>query len=1162
MLLPRNFYAHLRLANAAFLAIFLTTGLAQAQSFYGGIRGQVKDGQGASIVNAKVTITDDATQVSRATVTNSDGEYVFSSVEPATYTIVCENPGFKKFTRKVIIGTQQFVTLDLPLMVGDVSESVMVTEEVPLMETSNASVGTLIDRQKLVDLPNIGRNPFIMAWVTPNVVPASDPRFVRFQDQSGSSFASFGGGPLRGNVYLLDGIPITDGVNRAVIIPSIESVQEMKIQLNTYDAELGRYAGGVYNTVLKSGGNQIHGSLFGNIRDTSMFANDFFANRQGLPKADSPYKLFGWSVGGPVRIPKVYDGRNKTFFWLVFEGYRQKTGQFTTLNEPTAAEKSGNFSASRNSDGTIRTIFDPLSTVRNADGSYTRTPFAGNIIPGGRISPVSAAIAAYFKAPTNANAIYGAPNYAASANLTDRANEATGKIDHTIREWWRVNLAYLHYGSKEPGPDWYGSAAAPGAWLLGRYADVTSVNTVITPTPTTVVNVRYGYNRFPNDSTMVGRGFDITKLGFSSQFASQIQQSQFPAINFTELTGMGCGGCGSFAVPNSQSFLTSFSKFAGGHSYKAGFQYRKINWDNTSYAGPGSFSFNNGFTRRDPLAPDTKSGADMASFLLGYPASGGTTLNSKFLGTFKYYGMFFHDDWRINSKLTLNMGVRYEYEQGYSDAGNRLIVDFDQRVTNPVQALLPAGSGVAAMGGLIYAGVNGGKTAYGNPGPNHFAPRIGAAYAYNSKTTFRGGYGWFWAPPVYGSQGAPGFSRDTPYIASVDGGITPTGNLQNPYPNGLLPVVGNSLGLLTGVGTSVSFWNSNMRSGGLVQQYSFDVQRSLPGNTNLTLGYVGSVSRHLQQNTAGININQVNPALFSQGNALLDLVANPFAGLAGSPGFFSSQRINRAQLLKPFPAFDAVTMAGHPYGRARYDAFVIKIERRFTSGLSLLSHYTYSKNRDNMFAGTNFSSSSGFSVVNNYDYENREYSLAANNTPSRFVAVTTYELPVGKGKKFLNSNKAVDYALGGWQFNAIATYQAGFPMSVGVSDNLNGFLGAGQRPNATGIDPKMPGSIKDKIDGFLNPKAFTAPGRFDFGNVGRTIPVRGPHQANWDVSLFKAVKIRERVDLQFRAEALNFTNTARFNPPSNTCVGCGSFGAITQQANFPRFIQLGGRVQF
>jgi hypothetical protein len=1129
------------------------------------------DAQGAVIANAKVEITDDATNLKRDTVSNAEGEFVFSAVNPATYTLSAENAGFKKFERKVIIGTQEFITLDVKLEVGAITESVLVSEEVPLMETSNASVGALLDRQKLIDLPNVGRNPFIMAWVTPGVVPSNDPRFVRFQDQSGSSTVSFAGGPQRGNVYLLDGVPITDGINRAVIIPSIESVEEMKIQTNTYDAELGRYAGGVYNTFLRSGSNSIHGSLFGNIRGTWSFANDYFANRQGLPKAPSPYKNFGWSIGGPVVIPRIYNGRNKTFFWLVFEGYRQNTGQFNTLAVPTVAEKKGDFSQTHNADGSLRVIYDPNTTVKDASGAFvSRMPFAGNVIPGGRINPVGAAMASFFHDPTTARSYYGAPNDAVSDNLHDGfANEATGKVDHQFTNWWRANFAYLHYGSREVGADWWGTASSPGAWALLRYADATSTNQTITPNPTTVISLRYGFNRFPNTSTYIGQGFPVTALGFPQSFQSAIVDTGFPTIGMQENTGLGTLGA-NHAVPNSKNFLASASKFAGKHNFKVGMQFRQINWTNISDAGPGSFAFDRTFTNANPTVNNPNSGADLASMLLGTPASGSTTIQSSFETRFKYYGYYFHDDYRISPNLTINIGLRYEFEQMPTDRNGRMVVGFDRSLVNPIQASLPAGSGVQSLGGLLYSGVDGHSNHIGDPSYLRFAPRVGGAWRVNDKTTIRGGYGLFWAPPVYAVITAPGYAQTTPYVATSDN-LSPCAgcSLSNPYPNGLLQPVGNLFRTQTNIGQGADFWNNNIHHGGYVHQYSVDIQRTLPGNFNASIAFVGSLSRHLNQNAFDLNQNQLDPAYFGTlGSSLLNSVPNPYFGLTGpyssAPGFFNNPTVNAAQLLLPYPEFQAVNMHGNDQAHARYQSIVFRMEKRFSGGLSLLAHMTLSKTLDMAATGTNFSSGGqGINVQNAFDY-NSEYSLATQNIPRRFVSVVTYELPFGKGKKFLNSNRLADYVVGGWQFNAITTIAAGFPMSVIQSINpLNAAAGdAAQRPNANGQDPNMPGTPQEKLDAYLNINAFTiAPGG-TFGNISRTLGARSPMQNNWDVSIFKSVSIRERIKLQFRAESVNVTNTPRFNGPGAMNVSSGSFAHITGQANFPRFVQLGGRIQW
>ena len=321
--------------------------LVPGQSYLGGIRGLVQDTGGAVIVNAKVTLVNAATQVSRAIVSSAQGEYVFSQIDPATYTIDIESPGFKKLEKKgIIVGTQQFLTIDLKLEVGEVSTSIQVTEDVPLVESSNASNGQVLDTQKMVDLPNLGRNPFLMAKLSTNVTPAGDPRFNRFQDQSGSSAISIAGGPIRGNNYLIDGIPISDSTNRAVIIPSIEATSEMKMQTGTYDASMGRTGGGVFNTLLKSGSNDYHASLFGYTRQTDWVANNFFYNAAGRARPETKYYTWGASLGGAVAVPKVYNGKNKTFFWIATESYRQQSPLADQYAVPTALEKTGDFSKS------------------------------------------------------------------------------------------------------------------------------------------------------------------------------------------------------------------------------------------------------------------------------------------------------------------------------------------------------------------------------------------------------------------------------------------------------------------------------------------------------------------------------------------------------------------------------------------------------------------------------------------------------------------------------------------------------------------------------------------------------------------------------------------------------------------------------------------------
>src|SRR5580700_3183289 len=404
------------ISGASLLSIGLTNSPLLAQSYYGVIRGLVVDQNQGAVVGAKVTLVNEGTSEQRNATTNSNGEYVFNEIIPATYTVVCEAPGFKKFERKgVVVATQAQVTVDVKLEVGQVTESVQVTELVPLVESSNASQGQVLDNQKLSDLPNLGRNPFMMSKLTQNLVQVGPPAYNRMEDQSGSSMISIAGGPVRGNNYLIDGIPITDANNRAIIIPTLEAVQEVKIQANTYDAEMARTGGGMFNTLMKSGTNDYHGSLYGHMRQEAWDANSYFSNAAGIPISNQPNTTWGASFGGRIWIPHVYDGKNKTFFYLAYEHYDDTQAASETFAAPTALETTGNFSKSVTSSGAPLVIYDPLNSVNGV-----RQPFAGNIIPTSRLSPVGVGIADAFQAPQTAPSYYANSDITGSAQLPCR----------------------------------------------------------------------------------------------------------------------------------------------------------------------------------------------------------------------------------------------------------------------------------------------------------------------------------------------------------------------------------------------------------------------------------------------------------------------------------------------------------------------------------------------------------------------------------------------------------------------------------------------------------------------------------------------------------------------------------------------------------------------
>lgn len=1131
-------------------SIVLFSAMLWGQSFQGSLRGRIMDPKGAIIPLAKLTILNENTSAARATITSDQGEYTFAALTPATYTLIAEAPGFKRSERKgVVISTQTALTIDLTLELGQVTEQVNVVAESPLIDTADASTGQVIDSQKLVDLPNLGRNPFMLSKLSEGVVQVGNPKFNRMQDQSGSSQISIAGGPVRGNNYTLDGISITDSTNRAVIIPSQESVQEMKVQANTYDAEMGRTGGGTFNTFLRSGTNDWHGSAFGYLRQTDWLANNFFSNRAGQPIPDQPFKNYGGSIGGPVRIPKIYNGRDRTFFFVTGEAYRQYDASGTRLSVPTVLERSGDFSKSSARTGNgQQLIYDPVGTT--ADG--TRQLFPGNVIPSNRLSKVGLAMASYYPDPNVATAYYGAPNFDSTVRAFNRADQMTFKGDHDFTRWWKASASYLHYGSQEPSNRWFpNQIGSPNQGVIYRKVDATQANSTFTITPTTVITARYGFNRFPNFTPPISLGFDLTRLGLPASLASITQYTAFPSITMGDLTSYG-GGTTTQNVFYSKSFNATVAKFVGRHNLKAGYDFRLLHHDGAPGIGPSSFGFSDVFTRATPKTTTLGTGASLATMLLGYPTSGSMTVGTNFYNLVKYQGVFVQDDYRVTSRLTLNAGFRVEHETGPADANNKFISGFDPLAVNPLQATVPD---LKLSGAVLYAGVNGNPTHAFNPRAAKLGPRVGFAYALGSKTSVRGGYGIFWAPLPFSFQSTLGYSQSTPIITSVDNNFTPSGSLDNPYPAGLLQPVGNTQGGLAGIGQSISVYDRDTRSGGYVQQFSLDVQRQLPGELVVSAGFIGSRGIHLVQD--GRNIDQLNPTYLSLGSALNSNVTNPMYNRGGTLNV-GNPTISKSQSLLPFPQFTGVTVNGSDTNHSQYNALYAKVQRRLAAGMTVLAIYTWSRNLDQGYGTTaNSYSTAPAGPQNVYDLSS-EWGLSTSNTPHRISMAATYQVPVGKGKRFLSSNRVLDILVGGWSANMTSVIQSGYPLAISQPNN-NSVIGAStQRPNATGIVAAPDLAFAKRIDGWINPAAFSQAPQFAFGNVGRVISLRGPGQISFDGSVFKTFSLMEKFKAQFRAEALNVTNTPTFYGP-NTTFTSPQFGLITSQANYPRLIQIGVR---
>jgi trimeric autotransporter adhesin len=1145
------------------ITTILFTSLAFGQTFQGSLRGRVLDQSGASEPSAKVTISDEATKFSRSSVTNDQGEYVFSAVAPSTYTLTVEAAGFKKSEQKGIeVATHTAVGVDVTLQVGQVTDSVDVVADAPPLDTESASTGQQISTQQIEDLPSLGRNSFFFAKLAQSVVFANNPIMGRMQDQNANSQVSIAGGPIRTNNALVDGISITDSNNRAVFIPSPEAVQEVKLQANTYDADAGRTGGGTFNSTLKSGTNDLHGSAVGHIRFTDLLANNYFSNASGQARPNQPFKDWAASLGGPVIIPKVFNGRNKLFFFVATESYRELDPSNTYNEVPTLAERNGDFSQSLYSKGGQQVIYDPLNTT----AAGARIQFPSNIIPASRLSPIGLALASYYPLPNQPTPYYGSNNYIYTGAYPNRGDQYTNKLDDQLTSWLRLSGSYIHQKTGETdNPSTFGNIASPGQTLLFRRIDATAANATATLNPTTVLTVRWGFNRFYSATfPTASAGFNLTTLGFPQSLQAITPDTAFPAVTMSDLTSYG-GGSTNSDVYYSRTADVTLAKFAGKHSIKAGFDFRTLHDYGVPATGPTSLSFSPVFTQAVASTATPGTGASLATELLGYPTGGSMTLISPFDDFLRYFGGYVQDDYRVSSKLTVNFGLRLEHESGIQEENNHLISSFNPTAVNPAAAL----TGIPINGGVEYAGVNGNPTQTGNPLAVKFSPRAGFAYSIDPKTVVRGGYGIYWAPSFFSFQNTLGYSQTTSIVTSTNGNVTPAASLANPYPNGLIQPTGDTLGGLSGLGQALTVFSPTSQSAGYVQEYSVELQRQAPGGIVLTTGFIGSHSLHL--NDSGQNINQLNPSFFSLGDAALTkAVANPFYGITNvGVGSLANKTVSQEQLLLPFPQYTSVALNNNDTGRAIYYSVYVRGQRRLAKGLTLLASYTWSRNETDVLGVSTAGASgiTGISGAQNAYNLGAEWSLATQDVPNRFTTAITYQLPFGKGQQFLRNSQALDEVVGGWQLNVTSIIQSGFPLDV-TQTNANSVIGASyQLPNATGVAPQTSGSTDSRLGGsngstgWLNPLAFSQAPVLTFGDISRFLNVRGPGLYNWDASLFKTFSIKEKVKAQFRAEALNVTNTPQFGNPS-TSINSLTFGQITSQINHPRIIQLGVRFTF
>lgn len=1118
--------------------------VANAQTYQGSLRGAIRDAQGV-IPGAEVTLVNEDTNAERSAMTNEVGEYAFASVLPGTYTVRVSLPGFKTEERKGFrIGTQQSLVLDFVLEVGALSEQITVTGEAPLVERASATQATSLDKEALQNLPIFGRNTFFAAISTPGVIQTGDPQFVRYQDQSGASQLSLGGGPRRGNGYLIEGVSITDFTNRPSIAPSMEAVEELKVQTKTYEADMGHAAGGVFNTTARSGSNTWRGSALIVSKPGATTGSLFFAKRAGLPNPPQYYYNWAGSLGGPIV-------RDKTFFWFSTDDYKQRSTRNNVLTLPTAAERLGDFSQTRTSAGQLLTIYDPLTT-RTVNGVIVRDPFPGNVIPANRINAVARAMLASMPVPDIGKSFNG------QATLDDGPqNQETLKLDQRWTDRWTTTGMYAHQHTKEPGSAFYGAFGSvpgdPSASLLFRTVDFFALNNIFVPTSSTAIAVRYGFNRFQDFSGNYPT-FDAASLGLPPSLVDAMTFNTFPQVSLVGYGGTNIVGNNgpTRATHLTQTANVSVSRLTGSHTIKYGGEYRRIGADVMAFSSSaGTYNFTQSFTAPTPTA----SGGDaFASFLLGYPATGSIVYATPATYLIDYYAGFVQDEFRASSKVTFNYGVRYEFEPGVREAANHFAVGFDRNADFPVQV-----PGLTLKGGLMYAGQNGYPTTQGKS-LNGAAPRGGFAWSLSSKDVIRGGYGLYWAPIQFAGVGETamarlGYSATTTYLGSTDGNRTPANSLSNPFPSGITAPQGNSAGLATGAGGVIDFVDQESRPG-QVHQYSVDYTRELAGGIAVSVGYSGSRSNHMPVGgtvDATVNINQIDPKYLSLGSALLDLVPNPFAGNAAF-GNLANSATTRGQLLRPFPQFDNVLAHRVTDARTRYNAMTLRFDKRVRNNWGVNANYTFGRLMDNQFGESNTYSNRNQNALDNANLDG-EWGYSLLDVPHRLNANGTFIVPVGAGHRWLNAGVG-NALLGGWSVTLAGRFQNGFPVSVWQSNNNSGLLGSSQRPNLVpGVALATSGSLDDRLTNWINANAFTAAPAFTFGNAPRTLPnLRTPGQRNVDLSIQKTQMVATRT-ISIRADVLNLFDNALFTTLQSQ-FGTPTFGQLTAVGGFARSVQF------
>lgn len=1136
--------------HLARIAAFLiaVTAVVFSQTPYGRITGRVVDSSGALVASAPIRAMQVETNIVTRAATNSEGIYEFPNLLPGNYRIVVEFPGFKRVDRgPVELRVGDVLTVTLTLEPGDLAETVSVTAEAPLLELSTASVGQTMAGRQITDMASGGRAITYLLQLTPGMVTTVSPNSAwnpqgrgnlsRTQSTMGSGSAS--------TEYTLDGIPNMDHNGTMMLPPPPDMIQEFRVQTAAFDASQGRFSGASVNMVVKQGTNQFHGALHYGMERRAFNSNPFFVNRAlhdlttGPPtdaKRDSLFPKsktdrYRTSFAGPVFLPKFYDGRNRTFFSYgneIMENSSPGSGFHTV---PTANQREGDFSELLALGGSYR-IYDPATIALTGDGRTSRLPFTGNVIPRGRLDPVAQKLVAFYPLPNTTGTVDGRNNFSNPPANIIKWQSHLGRIDQVISERQRM---YASFSASNNHTEQYRDYRNDGKGLISDAPTRNlTLDDVLILSPSLVLNLRAGVNRINITETPVSAGIDLTSLGFSSDLTSQIPREYWmvPGIN---IAGYGVLNDRSFTWQTRTYTYTGghVTYLRGSHTLKAGGEWRTFSRNRTSVgSATPEFEFDTVWTR----GPHNNSGASpigqgLASFMLGLPTGGSGERNASSAQGSHYTGFYLHDNWKVSRGLTLDLGLRYELEIPVTERFNRANRGFDFTTANPIEPAAQANyakkpiaeippSQFHALGGLLFAGVGGVPRGMWSADTNNFLPRIGAAYQLRPTTIIRAGYGVF-----YGAMGTDrmeppqaGFSQSTPIVPSLDEGLTFTGTLADPFPEGFLEPAGADGGLTTYLGRSVNFIQTGIVPERM-QRWSATIQQQLSGRLLVEIGYTGNRGSDL---SVSRNFNAVPGRYLSTSgsrdqaviNFLTQQVDNPFKGIAAFNGTnLAAAKVQRQQLLSPIPQFLGVNSTTSD-GSSTYHQGHARLEKRMTHGFNLGGTYTWSKFME------------ATDLLNPSDALPSRV-ISSMDRPHRITFSGMWDLPWAQNKLW-----------GGWSFSGMYQWQSGAPMAFG-NVIFNGDL----------RDLVLPRSERTVERWFNTDAGFNRVSAQQLANNIRTFPLRltglraGPvNSAN--LSLVKDFQIRESVRFQLRADAINAFNHAIFNPP-NTVPQNSLFGQVS-----------------